>query len=41
MACRNRHCRRNPRPSLEVVEVLARMAAAKPDGRLDLSLLDL
>jgi hypothetical protein len=41
LRCRHRRCRRNPRPSIEVAAALMTMAAKQPDGRLDLSLLDL
>jgi hypothetical protein len=34
-------CPRNPRPSCEVMDALVQLAAQLPNGRLDLSLLDL
>lgn len=41
LTCPDPRCRRAPRPSREMLVKLLTVAATRPDGRLDLSLLDL
>lgn len=36
-----KRCPRNPRPSAEMIDALVQLVASRPDGRLDLSFLDL